>query len=200
VDYRVHPRAIVESDDIGCGTCIWANVHVMPGAKIGSNCNLCDGAFVEDGVVLGDNVTVKWGVLICDGVTIGNGVFLGPGVVFSNDRFPRSRRLSTAAKRYETNDWLEATQVGEGASIGAGAVILPGADVGAYAVVAAGSVVTRKVEAHTLVMGNPARMAGFVCVCGQRLSNTKDVDFHCDVCGRCYRLADDQLLPVDASR
>jgi acetyltransferase-like isoleucine patch superfamily enzyme len=105
-------------------------------------------------------VTIKNGNMIWDGVAIEDGVFVGPAVVFTNDLRPRSPRSAHGRSRYASDDWLATTQVREGASIGAGAVVLPNLTIGAYALVAAGSVVTRDVPAHALVVGSPARVRG----------------------------------------
>lgn len=162
-DVYVHPNALCESNRVGAGTRVWAFAHVMADAEIGETCNICGHAFIETGAVIGDRVTVKNGVMIWNGVTIENDVFVGPGAVFTNDRFPRSRQSPSAEARYaQEGGWLEKTKVCQGATIGAGAVILPGLEIGACATVAAGAVVTSDVEAYRLVAGNPARAVGWV--------------------------------------
>jgi UDP-2-acetamido-3-amino-2,3-dideoxy-glucuronate N-acetyltransferase len=176
-----HPTAIVESDDVGAGTRIWAYAHVLPGASIGRDCNVGDHCFVEGGASVGDAVTLKNGTAVWEGVTLEDGVFVGPGAVFTNDLRPRSPRYEDAAARYADDGWLQTTTVRRGATIGAGAVILPGIEVGAYAMVAAGAVVTRDVPSHALVVGSPARAAGWVCACGARLH---DPGAPCPECGR----------------
>ncbi len=145
----IHGHALVETDRIGAGTRIWAFAHVMSGAVIGSGCNICDHTFIDPDVVIGDRVTVKSFVYLVDGMRIEDDVFIGPQVTFTNDRFPRSRQPYN----------LEPIVIGAGASIGAGAVLLPGVSVGEGAMVGAGAVVTRNVPAHTVVIGNPARVA-----------------------------------------
>jgi UDP-2-acetamido-3-amino-2,3-dideoxy-glucuronate N-acetyltransferase len=152
-DFFVHPQGICESSSVGDGTRIWAFAHVLPDARIGAECNICDGVFVESDVVVGDRVTVKSGVQLWDGVELEDDVFVGPNATFTNDRFPRSRR------------WLDEyprTIVREGASIGANATLLPGIEIGPHAMVGAGAVVTRSVPAHAIVVGNPARITGYV--------------------------------------
>ena len=166
----IHPNALVESDAIGAGTRIWAFTHILRDAVIGEDCNVGEQCYVESGARIGDRVTVKNGVSIWNGVTLEDGVFVGPGVVFTNDRRPRSPRLEEAAERYADESWLARTQVGRGATLGAGAVILPGLAIGEYAFVAAGAVVTRDVAAHALVVGNPAKVRGWACRCGETLS------------------------------
>lgn len=144
-----HERALVESDDIGPGTRIWANAHVMAGARLGSEVNVCDFTYVEGGVVVGDRVTIKSGVYLWDGLVIEDDVFLGPNATFTNDRFPRSKVFFEEYLR---------TVVRRGASIGAGAVILPGVEIGERAMVGAGAVVTAGVPPYAVVVGNPARV------------------------------------------
>ena len=152
--YR-HPNALVESDQIGVGTRVWAFAHILPGAKIGENCNICDGVFVEGKAVVGDRVTVKCGVQLWDGVELEDDVFVGPNATFTNDRFPRSREYPEAFLK---------TVVRQGASIGANATILPGLTIGKRAMVGAGAVVTKNVPANAVVVGNPATICSYVDV------------------------------------
>jgi UDP-2-acetamido-3-amino-2,3-dideoxy-glucuronate N-acetyltransferase len=150
--FFVHPHGLCESVTVGPGTRIWAFAHVLPGAKIGSDCNVCDHVFIENDVVLGDRVTVKCGVQLWDGLRVGDDVFIGPNASFSNDKFPRSKQRQSAVLQ---------THIGSGASIGAGAVVLPGLRIGACAMVGAGSVVTRDVPARAVVAGNPAQILSY---------------------------------------
>lgn len=143
----IHERALVESDQIGAGTRIWAFAHVMAGAVIGAECNICDHTYIEGDVVIGDRVTVKSGVYLWDGLRVEDDVFIGPQATFTNDPFPRSRQPFQCPT----------TTIARGASIGAGAVILPGVRIGERAMVGAGAVVTRDVAPDTVVVGNPAR-------------------------------------------
>lgn len=162
----IHPRGLCESERVGRGTRIWAFAHVMPGAVVGEDCNVCDHAFIETGAVLGDRVTVKNAVLIWSGVTIEDDVFLGPAVVFTNDLRPRAPIKRSA-------DELLATVVRRGATLGANVTVVCGLEIGAYAFVAAGAVVTTDVPPYALVVGNPGRVVGEVCVCGaQRIAGT----------------------------
>lgn len=147
----VHPHALCESTSIGNGTRVWAFAHVLPGAVIGSDCNICDHVFIENDVRLGDRVTVKSGVQLWDGLRVADDVFIGPNATFSNDKFPRSKKYQQAVE----------TQIGRGASIGSGAVVLPGVRIGAMAMIGAGAVVTRDVPPRAVVSGNPARIVGY---------------------------------------
>jgi acetyltransferase-like isoleucine patch superfamily enzyme len=160
--YFVHPQALVETEQIGEGTRVWAFAHVMQGATIGRNCNICDHAFVESGVVIGDGVTIKNGVAIWDGVTLASHVFVGPNAVFTNDLNPR-------AEVKKGHDQFVPTHVQEGATIGANATIVCGVTLGRYCFVGAGTVVIRDVPPHALVVGNPARQIGYMCECGESL-------------------------------
>ncbi|HEV3417465.1 MAG TPA: acyltransferase [Pirellulales bacterium] len=180
-----HRLALCESAQIGEGTRIWAFAHIMAGAAVGSDCNIGDGAFIESGAKLGDRVTVKNQALIWDGVTIADDVFIGPGVIFTNDRTPRSPRMPAVASRYANpSGWRVATRVGRGASLGAGAIIVCGVTIGEFAMVGAGTVVTRDVPPHRMVVGNPARVVGWACACGVRLDSAR----HCPQCGRQYEV------------
>lgn len=166
----VHPKALVETEDIGAGTRVWAFTHVMSGARIGQNCNIGDHCFVESGAVIGDNSTIKNGNMIWEGVTLADGVFVGPHVIFTNDLHPRSPRLPQVHGRYlEKRNWLRVTKIERGAALGAGVVILAGITVGEYAMVGAGAILTRSVPSYALVRGNAATVAGWVCQCGQTL-------------------------------
>jgi UDP-2-acetamido-3-amino-2,3-dideoxy-glucuronate N-acetyltransferase len=152
MSYFVHPQGLCESLTIGEATRIWAFAHVLPGARIGADCNVCDHVLIENDVVVGDRVTVKSGVQLWDGVRLGDDVFVGPNATFANDRFPRSKQYP--------EEFLQ-TIVADGASIGAGAVLLPGIRVGRGAMVGAGAVVTKDVPANAIVVGNPARIIGY---------------------------------------
>jgi UDP-2-acetamido-3-amino-2,3-dideoxy-glucuronate N-acetyltransferase len=156
----IHERALVESDAIGAGTRIWAFAHVMPGARIGRDCNVCDHTYIEGDVVVGDRVTIKSGVFLWDGLRVEDDVFIGPQATFANDPFPRSKQP------FE----VRVTRIGRGATIGAGAVVLPGITVGEGAFVGAGAVVTRDVPPHAVVVGNPARVVRTLAGDGAPLS------------------------------
>ncbi len=173
----VHPKGLCESGQIGAGSRIWAFAHVMKGAVAGADCNIGEGAFVEGGAVLGDRVTVKNGVYIWDGMTIEDEVFLGPGCVLTNRNRPRSRQGQEGPKE----PW-DPILIRAGASIGAGAILVCPLVVGRYALVGAGAVVTKDVPDHGLVVGNPARLKGWVCECGAEL----DPELRCSECNRAF--------------
>ena len=152
-DSFVHPQALCESRQVGAGSRIWAFAHVLPGARIGKDCNICDHVFIENDVVVGDRVTVKCGVQLWDGVRLEDDVFVGPNATFTNDIRPRSKQYPAVFAQ---------TVVRSGASIGANATILPGISIGARAMVGAGAVVTRSVPPNAVVVGNPAKIVGYV--------------------------------------
>ena len=153
-DYYVHKTAIVEPKArIGIGTRVWAFVHILPGAIIGDYCNICDHVFIENDVVIGNRVTIKSGVQLWDGARLADDVFVGPNVTFTNDKFPRSKKYPE--KFFET-------VIHSGASIGANATLLPGIIIGANSMIGAGAVVTRDVPPNAIVIGNPARIHGYV--------------------------------------
>ncbi|MEO5376962.1 MAG: N-acetyltransferase [Magnetococcus sp. DMHC-6] len=195
--FFVHPLACCESEEVGAGTKIWAFSHIMSGVRIGQNCNIGDHAFLETGVNIGHRVTVKNQVMIWSGVEIEDDVFLGPGVIFTNDRYPRSPRMvdiSQVQKRYQNSQgWLLSTFVRRGASIGAGAILVPGIEIGAYAMIGAGAVVTHSVLPWQRVVGNPARSVGWVCSCGHPLPNDTSAP-SCLACGFKYSLIQGRLM------
>ncbi|MGB9592337.1 MAG: acyltransferase, partial [Candidatus Kryptoniota bacterium] len=141
------------SDSIGEGTRIWQFVVILPNARIGKGCNICSHVFIESDVVIGDYTTIKNGVHIWNGVRIGDKVFVGPHVAFTNDLTPRAWRRDRPV--------IE-TRIHEGATIGANATILAGCTIGRYAMVGAGSVVTRDVGDFELWYGVPAMKRGYV--------------------------------------
>lgn len=179
----IHHTALVESEEIGQATNVWAYAHVMRGARIGCNVNVGDHAFVERGAKIGNNVTLKNRVCVWEGITIEDDVFVGPCVTFTNDKYPRSPRMSKVQQRYSAREnWLERTLVRRGCSIGAAATIAPGIELGMFSMVAAGAVVTKSVPAFALVCGTPARYVADVCSCGQKLSGGYQTAT-CEHCG-----------------
>ncbi|MDI5920998.1 WxcM-like domain-containing protein [Halomonas sp. LR5S13] len=151
--YYIHPLADVKTKKIGENSRIWQFVVVFPEAEIGADTNICSHCLIENDVLIGDRVTVKSGVQLWDGLRIFDDVFIGPNATFTNDRMPRSKQ--------HPQKFLE-TVLESGASVGAGAVILPGIRIGNNAMVAAGAVVTRSVPPNAIVVGNPARIMGYV--------------------------------------
>ncbi len=152
--YFKHQNALVaDGARIGDGTRVWAFCNIQAGAVIGSNCNICDCCFIEGKAVLGNDITIKNGVSVYDGITLEDGVFVGPNVTFVNDRYPKSRHAG----------WeMESTRVKKGASLGGNATILCSITIGEGALVGAGAVVVKDVAPYTIVVGNPARKVGQV--------------------------------------
>jgi len=186
-DVFIHPTALVETDQIGEGTKVWAFAHILKDAVIGRNCNIGDHNFIEGGASLGDGVVVKNGNMIWEGVHIEDAVFVGPHVFFTNDLFPRSKQLPEAAERGSRKEnWLVPTRVKKGASLGAGAVILAGVTIGEYSLVAAGTLVSKDVPPYALVLGAPGRVRGWMCRCGLRLRLARG-RATCGGCGLGYR-------------
>ncbi len=175
----IHPSAIVEDGaSIGAGTRIWHRSHVRSGSRIGSGCTIGFAVFVDSDVVVGDRCKVQNHVSLYRGVVLDDDVFVGPSVAFTNDRYPRA----------ESTDWkIVPTTVRRGASIGANATVVCGVVIGTYAMVGAGAVVTADVPAHALVLGIPATVRGWVCVCGRPLARLGEVPP--ERCPRCGRLA-----------
>lgn len=167
----IHPLADVQTPDIGDHTRVWQFVVILPGARIGTDVNICAHCLIEGDVVVGDRVTLKSGVELCDGTRIGADVFIGPNTAVTNDKFPRSKRYRDAPMRCE---------IAAGASIGGGVMILPGITIGRNAMVGAGAVVTRCVPANAIVVGNPARIIGYVdthnAQCEAGLASTATTD------------------------
>lgn len=153
INVKIHETADVQCDSVGPGTTIWQSVVVLSGARIGADVNICAHCFIENDVVIGDRVTVKSGVYLWDGVRLDNDVFVGPNVTFTNDKFPRSKTYP---------DSFLVTHIEAGASIGGGAVLLPGITIGRGAMVGAGAVVTKSVPPFAIVYGSPARITGYV--------------------------------------
>jgi acetyltransferase-like isoleucine patch superfamily enzyme len=169
-NFFVHPTADVSPKaSVGEGSKIWQHCQVREGTVIGQNCILSKGVYIDLGVRIGNNVKIQNGVSVYHGVTLEDGVFCGPHCAFTNDRQPRSINSDGTLK--DTEDWtVSETLVRTGASIGAHATIVCGVTIGRWAMVGAGAVVTHNVPDYGLVYGNPARLHGFVCPCGQKLA------------------------------
>lgn len=166
-DYFSHATAVVEEGaQIAANTKIWHYAHVRKGCQIGSNCILGKSVFVDSGVIIGDNVKIQNFATLYLGLTVEDGVYIGPSVTFTNDKIPRA--INKDGKPKTASEWtLLKTILKKGASIGANATILPGITVGEWALIGAGSVVTKDVPAFTVVAGNPARVVGRVNEAGE---------------------------------
>jgi acetyltransferase-like isoleucine patch superfamily enzyme len=179
--FQHHTALVSPNAAIGDMTRIWAFVNIQDGAVIGDGCNVCDGCYVENGAVVGNHVTLKNGVSVFAGITLEDDVFCGANVAFVNDRYPRSHRQ---------DPWvLEKTLVKKGATVGSNATVLCGVTIGEYALIGAGSVVTKDVGDYHMVLGNPAKFYGFACLCGRKLPG----DFRCSSCQTAFTLTDHQL-------
>lgn len=179
-DYKVHETAVVDDGvEIGAGTRVWHFSHILPQCVIGSGCNIGQNVMIGPGVNVGDRCKIQNNVSIYKGVTLEDGVFCGPSMVFTNVMNPRAE--------IERKDEFRPTLVRRGASIGANATIVCGNQIGQYAFVGAGSVVTRDVADFALIVGNPAKLIGFVCRCGERLPDGDWKDATCVACGTSYK-------------
>ncbi len=187
-DVFIHELAVVDDGaEIGAGTRIWHFAHIRGTAKIGENCNIGKGVYIDADVTIGNNVKIQNGVSVYHGVTVEDDVFLGPHMVFTNDLYPRA-----VSESWEVSETL----VKRGASIGANAVIVCNTVLGEYCMVGSGSVVTKDVPDYGLVMGNPARLVGFVCKCGhparkEVLRSEDSVTLRCEKCN------DEIVIPLE---
>lgn len=186
----IHKTSIVaENAQIGENTRIWQFCNIMGEVYIGNDCNIGQGCFVENGVSIGNNVTIKNNVALYQGVICEDDVFLGPNCVFTNVRYPRSF--------VSRKDVFEKTHICKGATIGANATIVCGITIGSYAMIGAGSVVVENVDNHALMVGNPARKIGYVCMCGEKLIIDKSKKLMlCAKCSRQYKLEQGRCIEV----
>jgi acetyltransferase-like isoleucine patch superfamily enzyme len=182
----IHPTADVKSKEIGYGTQVWQYSIVLEGARIGDNCNINCHVFIENDVIIGDNVTIKTGVQLWDGLRIEDEVFIGPNVTFTNDQRPRSKQYS---------DTFQKTFIKKKASIGGGSVVLGGVSIGKFAMVGAGAVVTKNVSERALVVGNPARIVGWLNNDGSKMESIEENLFE-DSHGNRWRMQNDKLIPL----
>lgn len=151
--YRIHKLSDVHTINIGEETSVWQYSVILAGAVIGSNCNINCHCFIENDVLIGNNVTIKSGVYLWDGLRIEDNVFIGPNVTFTNDTYPRSKKYPSSFKEI---------RISQGASIGANSTILGGVVIGKYALIGAGSVITKSIPNNALIYGNPAKVHGWV--------------------------------------
>lgn len=190
-DHFIHESAYVDEPvRIGRGTKIWHFSHVMAGAEIGENCRIGQNVLIGPNVKIGNNVKIQNNVSVYEGVTLEDDVFCGPSMVFTNVDRPRS------AYPREHSDYLR-THVKRGATIGANATIVCGHTIGAYAFVGAGAVVTKDVPDYALVYGNPARLRGWVCECGEKLAFSRE-RARCARCGKEFeKLREDKIVKAE---
>ena len=181
----IHSTAEVSPNaKVGSGTRIWHLVQVREGVSIGQNCIIGKDVYIDFDVKIGDNVKIQNSALVYHGVTIEDGVFVGPQACLTNDRYPRAITVDGLLKG--NDDWIVGPiLVKYGASLGAGSLILPNVTVGNFALVGAGAVVSRDVPDHGLVVGNPARLVGYVCHCGRKMEQ-KGNTWYCSVCDWTY--------------
>ncbi len=199
---HIHPTADVSPQaKIGEGTKIWNQAQIREKARLGQSCIVGKGVYIDFGVTIGNRVKIQNGASIFHGVEVEDGVFIGPNACLINDRLPRA--ITPEGQLKTDTDWKVSKTLGQcGASVGAGAIILPGVTIGRFAMVGAGAVVTKDVPAHGLVVGNPAELTGFVCTCGHRLVEASETQtltvenqlltfsrqFACPHCGREYSI------------
>ena len=172
----IHRTAEVEEGTIiGSNTSIWHHCHVRKGAKIGSNCSLGKGVYIDHDVIVGNNVKIQNNVSVYYKAILEDGVFIGPHVCFTNDNLPRAINPDNSLKSGGAvgSDWkIAEIIIRKGASIGANSTLLAGIVIGEFALVGAGSVVTKNVPDYGLVYGVPAKLVGYVCRCGKKLGDT----------------------------
>lgn len=193
-DFFVHESSYVDDGaTIGAGTKIWHFCHVMSGAVIGQRCNIGQNVVISPGVIIGNNVKIQNNVSVYTGVTLEDDVFCGPSMVFTNVINPRSH--------VSRKDEYRPTRVGRGATLGANSTIVCGHDIGRYALIGAGAVVTRDVQDYGLMIGNPARLAGWMCECGHKLTSEVRCPSTatCAVCGGTYGLENGRLTRTPVS-
>jgi len=187
-DYFVHESSFVDDGaQVGKGTKIWHFCHILPGAVIGENCNIGQNVVVMGGTRVGNNVRIQNNVSIYEGVTLEDDVFCGPSCVFTNVINPRSH----VSRKSE----YQATLVRRGASIGANATVICGHELGEYCFIGAGAVVNKSVLPYALMVGVPARRAGWICQCGVRLVEGSKGLWTCPACGSTYRESNGRLAP-----
>jgi len=191
---RIHNNTymVEQEKNIGKGTKVWQNCQILKGAKIGENCTIGHNCFVGSMAVLGNGVKLESNIDVWDLVTLQDYVFVGPSAVFTNDLNPRAKYPKKDYPEY--GEW-KPTLVKQGASIGANSVIVAGNTIGKWAMIGAGAVVTKDVPDYTVVVGCPARVIGFVCECGNKLTFEKEESF-CGVCQRKYKKEGEKVWSI----
>ena len=198
MDLGLHQTAEVADDAIlGPGTSVWHYAQIRERVVIGEKCVIGGGVYIGPEVTVGDNTKIQNRCLIYDPARIGSGVFIGPGVILTNDVYPRAVEPDMTLKR--ADDWsAEGVTIHDGASIGAGSVVLAGTTIGRWALIAAGSTVIEDVPAHAMVAGTPAKFKGWVGRTGRRLIRVSAIEFRCDdtndrfrLIGTCLHVFDD---------
>jgi UDP-2-acetamido-3-amino-2,3-dideoxy-glucuronate N-acetyltransferase len=178
-NHHLHPSSYIDKNvKIGKNTKIWHFCNIMNGASIGKDCILGQNIFVGERVKIGNRVKIQNNVSVFSGVEIEDDVFLGPSVTFTNVKKPRSQ--------FPVDKKFDSTRVKKGTTIGANSTIISGVTIGEYAFIGAGSVVTKSVDDYSLVYGNPAKKAGFMCICGIKLNTIKKSKVKCSKCNRKY--------------
>ena len=178
---QAHSSSIIDAGaKIGKGTRVWHNAHICGTADVGEGCNIGQNAYIDNGAHVGNHCKIQNNVNIYRGVTLKDYVFCGPSMTFTNVKTPRCK-----FPREVGGDGYAKTLVKEGASLGAGVVVVCGITIGENALVGSGSVVTKDVPDYALLVGNPARQIGWACECGGKL----DESLHCPVCGQTYQKA-----------
>jgi UDP-2-acetamido-3-amino-2,3-dideoxy-glucuronate N-acetyltransferase len=191
VDVFVHESSYVDDGcTIGDGSKIWHFSHVMTGARIGKRCNIGQNVVISPGVVIGDNVKIQNNVSVYTGVILEDDVFCGPSMVFTNVINPRSH--------VSRKDEYRETLVRRGASFGANSTVICGHTIGQMAFIGAGAVVTKDVPDYALIVGNPGRIAGWMCECGIKLASGSHppIEATCAVCQSRYASKSGQLIKI----